>query len=473
MTDREYYEEALLNMMSNKKLVHLSFYSFILAKCEVSFDNRIDTLGVSFQGVNYKLIIGRKFKEWSIDERIAVLIHETRHIMGLHVFRKGDRNHRLFNIACDIAINQTIVNLPKGIVDPKTGEQVGGALFPKTFKFPENLDAENYYELLKQKKEEQEKEKKEQEGDDPDDCESCGGSGEQEKDDSGESGDSEPGESGDSEPCESCNGSGKEPGGYTPSDGTPNLTSPKEITIDVHDWSAVDENGDPVEVNEELAKSITQSMVKDAMEQTTKNRGTLPGDLEDILTLLRRKPVISWKKQLRRYLSSKSGKKIETIKRKNRRFPHRADLRGKKRHTDKRVITVCVDTSGSMLDSEIVDALVEINEITKVNGMPLQLIQVDTKIQGMIEFDGKSKTFKRNGYGGTYMATGVEYLMDNKIKSDVVIYLSDMFIEDVSNDSIWSKWNKEKTPVLWLSTSGTIPEWHGYKRHEVIDINRR
>ena len=454
MTEREYYESAILNMMSNKKMVHLSFYSFILAKCNVTFDNRIETLGVSFSGTSYNLIIGRKFKEWTLDERIAVLIHETRHILGQHVFRKGSRDHKMFNIACDVAINQTIVNLPKGKPDPKTGEMVGGALFPETFKFPENLDSENYYELLKQKQEDQEKEKQEHqdENGEPDDCDSCGGSGEQED------------ENGDSEPCDDCEGSGKEPGGWKPSDGTPDLTKQKEITIDVHEWNAT-------EAEQELGKSIAEQMVKDAVEMTTKNRGTLPGDLSDIMSLLRRKPVISWKKELKRVLASKTGKRVETIKRKNRRFPHRADLRGKRNTVDKHEVVVCLDTSGSMSNADCIMGLSEIHNLVKATGKALKVIQVDTKIQGIVEYDKNIKTFNRMGYGGTTMYHGVDYIMEQRMKPDLVIYISDMYTESVEESS-WNKWNKTKTPTLWLSTSGSIPEWNGYKKHKVIDINK-
>jgi predicted metal-dependent peptidase len=148
---QEFYQETVVNLISSTKYVDLSFYGFILAKCKVSYDEKFPTAGVSFENNNFHLTIGKKFLEWNLDERIAVLIHETRHILGLHMFRKGERDHELFNVATDIAINPIIDNLPED------------ALFPQNFDFPENKSAETYYEFLKEEKVKQEQEKQEAE----------------------------------------------------------------------------------------------------------------------------------------------------------------------------------------------------------------------------------------------------------------------------------------------------------------------
>jgi len=41
-------------------------------------------------------------------EFAGIILHEYTHIFNLHVIRKKDRNHKLWNIACDISINHTI-----------------------------------------------------------------------------------------------------------------------------------------------------------------------------------------------------------------------------------------------------------------------------------------------------------------------------------------------------------------------------
>jgi len=231
--------------------------------------------------------------------------------------------------------------------------------------------------------------------------------------------------------------------------------------MDVHDWD------DAAEANEELAKSITSQMIKDAVEQTTKSRGNLPGDLENILDIWRRKTVISWKKELRRIVASKTGKRVETIKRRNRRFPGRKDLRGTKSTRDKHEIVVGIDTSGSMSDDEIFNGLSEIYELVKNHAKELKIIQIDTNIKSIETFDKNTKTFNRRGYGGTYMAPVTTFIEEQNLKPDVLIMISDMEIEDVSTENIWMKW---KPHTLWLSTTGIIPVWNGYRKHRVIDI---
>ena len=440
--DRALYEEAVINLLSNKKMAKLSFYGYILAKCSIVFDQKVPTLGVTFEETHYKLVIGKAFNDWTLEERIAVLIHETKHILGGHIFRKGERDHQMFNIAADIAINQTIANLPEG------------AIFPKDFDFPENQVAEKYYELLIQEQKDQEKEKKEWE-EDQDSCDNDCQGGDQE-------GEGEPQE-GESEGEGEGKGDGSNwPG---PSNGHPNITEIEErqITIDDHsEWANVDS------INEDLAKSVTENMIDDAI---VKSRGNTPGDLEEILKLWRRKPKVSWKKELRNILASKTGKRVSTIKRRDRRFPRRADLRGNKRHTDKHEVVVGVDTSGSMSDQEILDGLVEIYEITKVNGSDLKVIQIDTDIKSIEEFGQKSKAFKRRGMGGTYMGNIVPFIKEQNLKPDVLIMISDLYIEDVSTDNNWQSF---KTKTIWLSTSGEIPNWSKRtKGHKVIDIKNR
>ena len=407
-TIQKNYQEIVIKLISSEKYVDLSFYGFILAKLNIQFDPTFPTLGVYFNKdlLNYTLTIGSYFNNLSEEERIAVLIHECRHILGLHTFRKGDRDHNLFNIAADIAINQLIKNLPEG------------GMYPETFDFPKNESAETYYELLKKEQQEQQ-EQKEKEGEN-----------------------FSPGKNGQGE-CK------------------PDLTNLEgNETIDVHDW---EESGEDANL-EELQKSITENMVKDAISQT---RGNLPADISEILNLLKRKAKVSWKKELKKILSSRNGTKIETIKRKNRRFPHRSDLRGKKVQKDKPVIIVGVDTSGSMSDDDVLNGLVEINEVIKNVGK-LKIIQIDTEIKGVETFDKHNfKRFIRKGAGGTYMGACPKYIKERKLQCDVLIMISDMYIENITNDKNWKDFNK---PVIWLSTSGERPEI--LKKHKIFDIHQ-
>ena len=421
--DRGPYEEAFMNMMSSPKYVKHSFWSFVIAKMQLSINKTVPTAGAGFFNNNYQLIINPDFfNPLPLEQRMGILIHECMHVTLKHIFRKGERDHKLYNVAADMALNQMIDRtwLPEGAIYPDLFKDAKGN------SWPENRTAEQYYELLKEEKDKQEQEKEDQ-GDEKEECDNCGGSGEQPKED-GEGG-QEPGEKGEggdqeseehadggTEPCDCCNGTGNadgEPGnGFQPGNGNPNLTGQEEITIDSHDlWDAISAE------DEELAGQMMEKILEGAME---KSRGNMPGNMEDLLKLWKRKAKISWKKVLKKYVSSKVGGKVGTIKRRDRRQPKRIEVKGKRTFYDTPEIIVGLDTSGSMSNEEIIDALVEINEVCKITKSNLQIVQIDTEIKGSEEYDPKKKDFKRKGCGGTYMGAMAEYIMKEKINYDVI-----------------------------------------------------
>ncbi len=419
MENRKHFDEALMVIMSNKDYIKYSFYSFVISKMRVQITKEVPTAGAGFYNYRYNLLINPDFfAGLTLDERIAVLVHECQHVILQHIHRKGERDHKLFNIACDIAINQMIENIPEG------------GMFPATFDFPLNQTAEEYYRLLIEEQKEQEKEKA-----DSDDSE----------------GDSE----GDSEDSEGS-------GDWTPSSGHPDLT--KQDTCDALDsFDSHDFWGESSEEDVDLAKNMMEKIVQESME---KSIGNLPQNINDVLDLLKTKPKLSWKKILKRYVSSKKGKKTQTIKRRSRRLPNRPDVKGLITKYDTPLVVVGVDISGSMSDDEIQNALVEIQSICDLSNSDLKLVQIDTEIKGLETFDKKAKNFTRKGCGGTDMSAMARFLTDNKIKYDVLVMLSDMYIEDVGTHPDW----RLKKPTIWLNTSGTDVSWEGVRGHKVYDL---
>jgi len=416
--NRESFDTAFINLISNTSYQKLSFYSFVISKMSVQINRTVPTAAVGFYNNKFNIIINDLFFDsLSMDERIAVLIHETHHIILQHIFRRDQRDPKLFNIAADIAINQNIINIPEG------------GMFPSTFDFPENLSAEQYYVLLQKEKEEQEQEK-EQDGE------------------SSEDGDSQDGEDGDSQDGQ---------GNWSPSTGHPDLTGDEELTIDSHDlWSELSPE------DQELAKSTMKKTLDEAIQ---KSKGNVPNDIESLLELWRIKAKISWKKELKKIVTSKIGSKIGTIKRRDRRLPNRMDVKGKKSFYDNPEVIVLLDVSGSVSNEELASGLVEINEICKVTNSNLNLIQVDTQAGKLEEYNPKKKTFKRSKGGGTYIAAGIKQVQDDKISCDVVVVVTDGYIEDVSTDQYWKAFKK---PVLFLSTTGDMTPV--CRKHKVFNI---
>jgi predicted metal-dependent peptidase len=150
--------------------------------------------------------------------------------------------------------------------------------------------------------------------------------------------------------------------------------------------------------------------------------------------------------------------------RKSRRFRKRPEIKGNKKDREWDLIVI-VDTSGSMSDEEIVNGLVEINEVCKVTNGSINLLQVDTECSELESYNPNKKTFNRKHCGGTYIAAGVKYLFDNNIKSDALIVISDMEIENIPSDRYWTKYKK---PVIFLTTTGLKPDI--CKNHQIFNI---
>jgi predicted metal-dependent peptidase len=81
------------------------------------------------------------------DHLYGIHAHEDAHIfLGHHLQRRmGDRDHTMWNVACDLAINNLLVK--SGYELPKEALFAGKGPFAK---FPKEASAEEYYELLKQ-----------------------------------------------------------------------------------------------------------------------------------------------------------------------------------------------------------------------------------------------------------------------------------------------------------------------------------
>ncbi|PIQ87518.1 MAG: hypothetical protein COV74_00155 [Candidatus Omnitrophica bacterium CG11_big_fil_rev_8_21_14_0_20_45_26] len=124
-------EKMIVSLIKTKP-----FYAHFLQQM-----NRIETEKIATLGVNITKRINLFFnpsflKRLNTRERVACLEHEVLHLLNLHLFRGEDKEKRIFNVACDLAINPFIENLPDGV------------LMPKTFGFDEGQTAEWYYKKL-------------------------------------------------------------------------------------------------------------------------------------------------------------------------------------------------------------------------------------------------------------------------------------------------------------------------------------
>tara|TARA_R110002073_G_scaffold46212_4_gene126428 strand:- start:3602 stop:4765 length:1164 start_codon:yes stop_codon:yes gene_type:complete len=134
---------------ATKKLIFTEpFYGLFLIGINKQYSKRISTAGVSKKGIGMQLTINPEFfNELSEDHRFGLIKHELLHIAFGHLLlRDLYSNHKLFNIAADLEINQYILEskLPDG-----------GLLlssFPE-LKLPIKAGTKKYYEILEQAQE--------------------------------------------------------------------------------------------------------------------------------------------------------------------------------------------------------------------------------------------------------------------------------------------------------------------------------
>nr|DAV84073.1 MAG TPA: Putative metallopeptidase domain protein [Caudoviricetes sp.] len=209
--------------------------------------------------------------------------------------------------------------------------------------------------------------------------------------------------------------------------------------------------------SEEIQKSITKDMIEKAS-KVAAGKGNLPQEIEQFLDLYNEQAKVSWKREL---LNRTGKKKIgyrPSILRVSRRFPNRDDLRGRKTLRNYN-LAVVLDVSGSMDDDDIRAGLVEIHSICKITNTKLDIIQADTKIEGVDKFSKSTKNFKRAGLGGTYLKPGIEKAKE--LEADLILVITDGYCEDPN------EWNIPKSKIIFILT--TDIKFEGYKCFNIKD----
>lgn len=229
------------------------------------------------------------------------------------------------------------------------------------------------------------------------------------------------------------------------------LEHDSDIDHDDHQtWE--ESNGDP-----DLKKTVTRKMMEDAQEQTLKSCGKIPNDFATWLSINTVKAEINWKKVLANVVGNKRVNKIPTIKRMDRRFPKRDDLRGKIKDR-KFDLLVIVDISGSMSNESINNTLSEVKNICKWTKTNAHMIQVDSVAHPPEILSEKTKKFERRGNGGTILFKAIGVANKYNLVYDAVVILTDGYVSnfDLKN---FEKINKR---TVWLiEKDGVIPNVQG------------
>jgi predicted metal-dependent peptidase len=357
-----------LALVCKDLLIEEPFYGSLLLNFNKEVSKKIPTAGVGLEGVMYKLCINPEFWEsLNKNEKKGLILHEVRHIAYFHLTDyKHLNNKEIANIAMDLTINQEIDDkyLPKGGCKLEN--------FPElNLKKGEGTNA--YYKKLMQAN---------QDGSSPMLNKMLEGLGKGE------------------DFCQDPNGGGT-------------------VEIPNHKWDDLEKAGEGVQ------KIVHQNMLKimsEAVEEAKKNRGTIPGGIEEMLERLLdiQPPKFNWRQYLKRFVGTSTKSWTNKTKRKQ---SSRFDEAPGQREKEYSHILVAVDTSASVSTEELKEFLNEITHMYKT-GHDVQIVLADTKINKQFKFNPRND-FEIVGRGGTDFNEVCDLYMANRRKYSCLIYVTD------------------------------------------------
>ncbi|MFN8397459.1 MAG: VWA-like domain-containing protein [Bacteroidia bacterium] len=407
-----------------------SFYGHFFVGLLKEVHEGIQTMAIGPAGHHVKLHINPIFWKEQLTSsklKMGLVKHEILHVVFKHIFRGKDYgNHDLFNIACDLVVNQYIKQdwLPEN--------RIHLGLFPGIGMEPDR-DADDYYHRLLRLMEKME-------------GKGIGDSGQLMVEGTGEGMDKGGGVGGDSGASGDSRASGhdgmKDSGGSLEEKAWENL---RNILETGKEWQAkhalwVDLEKLPAAIREILEGQIDQALQEalDRSRRDAREWGKLPAGLRRHLEALeaKRKPVVNWRRLLRIFAESSSRTYVRnTLKRASRRYGTTPGIRIRKRQK----LLVAVDTSGSIRDEELRDFFAEVYHIWK-QGAEVTVVECDLQIAARYTYKGAAPA-EVHGRGGTSFEPPLK-LANEELLPDAVIYFTDAVAPAVET--------VPRMPVLWL-----------------------
>ncbi|MEO5287002.1 VWA-like domain-containing protein [Limosilactobacillus sp. WILCCON 0053] len=182
--------------------------------------------------------------------------------------------------------------------------------------------------------------------------------------------------------------------------------------------------------NPDLQKARLKALLSKAWKSLSqKNRGLLPGEIQEELERLSSPEPLNWRQLLIRLLGRIPSGKQDTRARFNRRQPLRMELPGQidRLNAD---IYAFVDNSGSMSDQEIAGVLTELQYLTVQLNLQVEIIPFDARVhseQATRLLPGKNVSYRRTGGGGTCFQAIFDWLQKQHVSRQqaTVVVLTD------------------------------------------------
>jgi len=331
------------------------------------------------------------FALFSADEQQALLEHLVKHILHLHPCRRRDRHPRLWDLACDLAINPGIDHLPTA------------APHPERLKLAVGLAAEEYYDQLLL----------------------IPHLGDQLGDGYGDS---------------AADSSGEQ------------TSSEAASTSDVHQLQPLDDHQhwqDAERTPSSLSEQGVRQMVQTAWK---KSADEIDGALRPLLSCYLAPPTIPWQQILRQFIGT-AGRigKTSTWKRAHRRFDQTTPGIRKKQYLN---LVVGVDVSDSTDTQPLRETFAkELLRIAQARQSRITLLYAGSRIQKISAFSGNPATIDVfRGGGFTDLRPIFDHARIMQPRPAAIIYLTDGFgpaPESSDIPTLWVLSPDGHKPVPW------------------------
>ena len=188
-----------------------------------------------------------------------------------------------------------------------------------------------------------------------------------------------------------------------------------------------DSSPDSHEFESELPEEITFDIISEVVSQAyDKSAGNEPNGVELAISIMAKKNKFNWKTLIRRFFgSSVIVDKYRTQMRPNRRYDDQPGWRTERGPK----IAVIVDTSGSIIEEEFNDFFSEIEDIARISGGKISLIQADENVQSVLQYSkGKWRDTVLKGKGSTDLQPAVDYVEEN-LRPEGIVVFTDGWVE--------------------------------------------
>lgn len=330
------------------------------------------------------------FEALSPNEQLFLLVHETLHVLLKHHIRRGDRRPRYWNAACDYAIN----NFLSALDDPDLEMPKGGLYRDDWLK----LSAEEIYEQLIEEYPPQER-----------------GSGSDVSNPTDSNPDGTAGEGGEGEdhpdlPQDPCGGEVRD------------LKNPNGGTL-----SEAELSEEETFVNIEISKAAA----------IAKSIGKLGGKLKSLIDKII-EPKVDWRTYVRKTIMGDQPSDY-SYRRMNRKylFGYNTYLPGIINESLGKLVAG-VDCSASVFMDEYHAFLAELNALsTEFSPKEIHMVYCDTQVnhKKVYEQGEEITALEMHGGGGTCVTPIFDYIEQNDLVPDTLIYFTDGAVNDYPVES--------------------------------------